>query len=217
MRKQPSEKTIWAYWMQAIESKSNAINNAFPGFHPQFVVQSQREAVSPEMFVFRRLQLRMNVAQCAAYLCINEKTLRRWENGHQEIPFMAYELLRVLSENLFARMSHKAWDGWFISTEGKLVSPNIGRCEYTPEQLEWISWQGTEAARLQREVNHLQKALGEAQVENTKLRQMFLSQGVVDELYSMHDRLSELVEKMATARIVPFKKSDQAEPMEKTA
>ncbi|MBI5431161.1 MAG: hypothetical protein HY938_12010 [Nitrosomonadales bacterium] len=159
----------------------------------------------------------MNAGQCAAYLRINERTLRRWEGGYCEIPFMAYELLRILSENLFARMSHEKWNGWFISAEGKLVSPNVGKCEYTPEQLEWISWQGTEATRLQREVNHLQKALEEAQEENTKLRQMFLSQGVVDELYSMHDRLSELVEKMATARIVPFKKSDQAEPMEKTA
>lgn len=217
MRKQDSEKTAWAYWMQAIESKSSAIDSTFSGYHPQFVIQSQRENVTPEMFIYRRLQLQMDARQCAAYLRINERTLRRWEGGYQEIPFVAYELLRILSENLFARMSHKKWNGWFISTEGKLISPNIGRCEYTPEQLEWISWQGTEATKLQREVNRLQKALDEAQEENTKLRQMFLSQGVVDELYSMHDRLSELVEQMATARIVPFQKADQAEPMEKTA
>lgn len=38
----PSQKTRWAYYVQAIEPKSDAINRAFPDYHPQWVVQSQR-------------------------------------------------------------------------------------------------------------------------------------------------------------------------------
>ena len=185
----PSKESHWSYWMQAIEPGDKAINEAFTDFHPQFVIQSQREDVSPEMFIYRRLQLGMNTKQCAAFLRIGESTLRTWESGRGEIPFMAYELLRLVQESLFSRLSHKAWDGWFISAQGKLVSPNMGRCEYTPEKLEWVSWQGTEATKLQTEVNRLQRELEKAQEENTKLRQMFVDQGVVDELYTMKDRL----------------------------
>jgi hypothetical protein len=138
--------------MQAIEPNDKAINEAFTGFHPQFVVQSQREGVRPEVFVYRRLQLGMNAKQCAAYLRIDERTLRRWESGHGDIPFVAYELLRVLQENLFAKLTHKAWDGWFISANGELVSPNFGGCSFTPQRLQYVASQGTEAERLRAEV-----------------------------------------------------------------
>lgn len=213
----PSRESRWSYGMQAIEPIDNAINRAFPGYHPQFVIQSQREVVTPESFTYRRLQLGMNKEQCMAYLRISAATLRRWENGHQEIPFAAYELLRILQENLFARMSHKAWDGWFISAHGKLVSPNMGRCEFTPEQLELVAFQGTEASRLQTEVNRLKRELETAQEENTKLREMFVNQGVVDELYAMKDRVTSLVKQLGTARILPLKKTNKTERAKRAA
>lgn len=213
----PSKQSSWSYGMQAIDHIDPAINRAFPGHHPQFVIQSQREVVTPETFTFRRLQLGMNKEQCMAYLRISPATLRRWENGHQEIPFAAYELLRVLQENLFARMSHKAWDGWFISAHGTLVSPNFGRCEYTPERLEWVASQGTEATRLQTEVNRLKHELEVAQAENTKLREMFVNQGVVDELYAMKDRVTALVKQLGTARILPLKKTSKSDRTRRAA
>jgi hypothetical protein len=57
----------------------------------------------------------------------------------------------------------------------------------------------------------------ESQAENTKLRQMFVDQGVVDELYTMKDRLTSLVKQMGTARILPLKKREKTERVKKVA
>lgn len=59
--------------------------------------------------------------------------------------------------------------------------------------------------------------LEKAQEENTKLRQMFVDQGVVDELYSMKDRLTSLVKQLGTAHILPLKKKDKAQQQKRAA
>ena len=217
MRKQLSEKSRWAYFMQAIEPKSEAINKAFADYHPQWVQLSQKVTITPEGFTFLRLALGMSTVQCAAYLRAGERTIRRWESGSIPVPFAAFELLRLILESTHFKLSHPDWDGWFISQKGVLVSPNVGRCEYTPARLEWISWQGTEATKLQTEVYRLQRALEEVQKENTKLRQMFLSQGVVDELYSLHDRMNGLIKQLATAHVVLFPATEDKQRKEKVA
>lgn len=206
-RKQyPSDKTQWAYWMQAIEPTSEAINAAFPGYHPQWVQMSQMRKISPEVFKGMRETLGLNQARCAAYLRVDTRTIRRWENGEMNISFAAFELLRLVSESIRFKVSHKDWDGWFISDKGVLVSPDLGcrQNQFTPERLNWLSLNSEEASRLRGEVARLKAELDEAKAMNTKLRKMFLSQGVVDELYDLQDRMNGLVKQLATAHIVPF-------------
>lgn len=202
----PSKESRWAYYMQAIEPKSEALNREFPGYHPQWLQMSQRFTFSADAFKVMRESLGLSVPQCAAYLRIHERTIRRWESGSGtcKLPFMAFELLRIIRDSFLFKMKHPNWDGWFVSSQGVLVSPKLRNAQFTPEHLEWIAWQGTEAANLQREVNRLQRELDAAEEENTKLRQMFVAQGVVDELAAMQNTISDLMDRIATARVIPF-------------
>jgi len=200
----PSKATRQAYWMQALEPTSQEINDAFLGYHPQWVLQSQIEITGERFRGLREDVLKIDKQQCAAYLRVSARTISNWENGSVEVPFMAYQLLRMVYRSVQFKLSHPKWDGWFISDKGVLVSTNWGKCEFTPDRLEWISWQGTEASQLKREVNTLQAKLDAAVEENTKLRQMFVAQGVVDELAAMQDTIAELMTRIATARVIPF-------------
>jgi DNA-binding transcriptional regulator YiaG len=212
----PSQKTRWAYWMQAIEPTSEAINKAFPDYHPQWVQSSQMVTVSPENFITLRAALGMNRAQCAAYLRVDRTCISKWEIGKQPVHFAAFELLRIIFESVQFRMTHPAWDGWYISKDGALNSPDVGGNGFTPEQLVWSTMTRNEAALLRNDVARLQAELDEAQAENTKLRQLFVAQGVVDELAAMQDTINDLMARIATAKVIPFPTAaDQL--LEKTA
>jgi transcriptional regulator with XRE-family HTH domain len=198
----PSEATRWAYWMQAIEPNSEAINEAFPGYHPLWVQRSQAKTVSPEQFKWiRRYLLGVSRKQCAAYLRVGESTIRRWECGLTPVPFMAFELLRLVYDSVTFKVSHPAWDGWFISRDGGFVSPTVGKLNFTPEQLNHVPQLMNWNANLRAEVEALKTQLDEAHAENTRLREMFVSQGVVDEIDTIKNRLGELFGQLNTARI----------------
>ncbi len=204
LHQRPSKKTCWAYYMQAIEPKSETINQAFPGYHPQWVQVSQQMTIAPENFIHLRMVLGMTREQCAAYLRTGLTTVARWERGEAGIPFAVFELLRLILESVRFKTSHASWDGWFISDTGELMSPDYGRAGYTPEHLNMYTLTFSENAWLRSEVTRLQTKLDEAVAENTRLRQLYLSQGVVDELVAMQDKLSELLTGIGTARVIPF-------------
>lgn len=203
LRGYPSEKTRWAYWMQAIEPKSEAINKAFPDYQPQWLQRSQTGNIAPESFAFMRTLLGMTVDQCAAYLRVDKKSVRRWESGLTPAPFAAWELLRVIYDSVQFKLSHPDWDGWFVSDKGRLVSPDVG-CSFMPGELNAYSFQRSDLPIAHNEIKRLQSELDAVIVENTKLRQLFLTQGVVDELAAMKDRLDKLMSSIGTAHIVPF-------------
>ena len=200
----PSKESRWAYYMQAIEPTSQALNDAFPGFHPQWLRLSQKIDISPGFFKSMRESLGLSVEQCAAYLRISKASIYNWEKGAVSIPFPAFELLRVIRESVSFKTSHPKWDGWFINERGVMHSPNIGGKGFTPEYLEWVSWQGTEAGKLRGEVSTLQAKLDKAVEENTNLRQMFVAHGVVDELAAMQETINDLMVRIATAKVLPF-------------
>jgi DNA-binding transcriptional regulator YiaG len=199
----PSQKTCWAYFMQAIEPKSEALNKAFPDFHPQWVSMSQVMNVAPENFTYLRRAMGMTTSQCAAYLRVTRRTISNWESGAVPVQFSAFELLRIVFESTSFKFSHKEWDGWFISDEGRLVSPDVA-CSFSPGDLNYFSFNRSEAAKLANETYRLQSELDKATAENTRLRQLFLSQGLVDELAAMKDHVNRLVALVATAKVIPF-------------
>ena len=204
----PSEKSRWAYMMQAVEPESHAINKAFPGHHPQWVCRSQMRAITPENFTYIRIVMRMTTEQCAAYLRVSTSTILSWEAGRSPVPFMAFELLRVVSESTSFKLSHPEWDGWFISDNGHLVSPDVGN-SFSPGELNVMSFQRNDLSWMRGEINRLQNELNAMTASNLKLRQMFLSQGVVEELISMKDRLNALVDSVSTDQVIPFKPSEK--------
>lgn len=204
LHKLPSQKTRWAYWMQAIEPTSKELNEAFPDYHPQWVQMSQSINISPVMFKALREGLGISQVQCAAYLRTTPKTVGCWERGDHPIPFAAFEVLRLVIDSAQFKLAHPAWDGWFIGKSGELNSPDVGGKGFTPELLNWYSFQRSEASVLKIELRKLTAKLGEAQEENTKLRQMYVAEGVVDELATMSETINQLMLRIATARVIPF-------------
>ena len=62
----------------------------------------------------------------------------------------------------------------------------------------------------------MQAQLNEAQAENTRLRQMYVAQGVVEELATMQETITDLMARIATAKIIPFS-TNSNQLKEKTA
>ncbi|MHB0985952.1 MAG: VC1465 family Xer recombination activation factor [Sulfuricella sp.] len=206
---QPSEKTHWAYFMQAIEPKDEAINSAFPGYHPQWLAQSQAMTIAGENFHWMRRSMGLTVEQCAAYLRVASSTVRRWESGRDPVTFAAFELLRVISNTVIFKVSHPRWDGWFINQhDGALVSPDVGNT-VTPEEINCIFLLHSKANRLEAENKDISQRLQAMQEENARLREMFVNQGVVDELATMQERIGALMARINTAEVLPFTKPER--------
>ena len=99
-----------------------------------------------------------------------------------------------------------------------LHSPDIGGKGFTPEQLVWSTTTRSEAALLRNDVKKLQAQLDAAIAENTALREMFLDNGVTDEVASMQEKINALMARINTARVIPFAPADiEQQPLEKVA
>jgi len=116
---------------------------------------------------------------------------------------MAYHMLRLLHENNPLAAMHKDWKGWQIGRDGNLYAPG-GRYCFSASNLEawWIESQAARAAK--EETEKLRAALAAAEQENTELRALFVNQGVVDEIVDMKERLTFLVARLNTAKIIPL-------------
>lgn len=207
----PSDKTRWAYWMQAIEPTNETINRAFPGYHPSWVQRSQSTAINAEGFVYlRKFLLSLSQAQTAAYLRVSVKQVRAWEQGVDTVPFMAFELLRLVYESATCRLSHARWDGWFIAKDGCFVSPDVGRLAVKPEDFTALQYTRSELEIHRAKAKELQEEIAAQVEENTRLRGLFLSQGVVDELRAIQARVDGLLDGIATAEVIPFNLKEAA-------
>lgn len=217
MHKQPSDKTSWAYHMQAIEPKSEEINKAFPDYHPQWLQLSQQLTIGSENFQSLRRSLGLTITQCAAYLRVSCAKITRWESGKAPVPFAEFELLRLVLESVRFKMSDVNWDGWFISDDGALNSPDIGGKGFTPELLNLSTMTRSEAALLRVEVTKLQAKLEAAVAENTNLRQMYLDNGITDEVAAMQEKVNGLMTRINTARVFKFTLIEDEPILEKIA
>lgn len=207
----PSEKTRWAYWMQAIEPSSKTIDRAFPDYHPQWVQHSQRVAITPASFMFmRRDLLGLSQTKTAAYLRVSVKTISAWESGREAVPFMAFELLRLVYESATYRLSHAQWDGWFIAKDGCFVSPDVGRLAVQPHDFAALQYTQGERDVVRLENQKLREAIAAKTEENTRLRELFVNQGMVDEIAHIRDRIGELFGQINTARIFQLKPARKA-------
>lgn len=200
-----SEKTRWAYWMQAIEPSAPAIEAAFPGFHPLWVQESQRITIVPASLEYLRLHC-MNItqAQAAAYLRVSLDEYQTWERGGKPVPFMAFELLRLVYTSTAYRLSHATWDGWHFNKDGHLVSPDVGRMAVTPRDFIALVFMRSELEGRRQEVEKLKASMADLETENTRLRQMFRENAITNELETMQTRLGDLLASIKTAQIIPF-------------
>jgi hypothetical protein len=201
----PSDKTRWAYWMQAIEPTDPAVDDAFPGYHPLWVQQSQRLTVGPiNLKHLRRHCLAITQAQAAAYLRVNLRHYQAWERGDKPAPFMAFELLRIVFESAANRLSHAKWDGWHFDQEGNLVSPDVGRLAVGPEDFTALVFLRGELEAHRLTAASLKAEIAELEAENQRLRKMFRENAITTELESMQARLGDLLASIKTAQVIPF-------------
>ncbi|MDP2833674.1 MAG: hypothetical protein Q8Q28_10395 [Pseudomonadota bacterium] len=200
-----SEKTQWSYWMQAIEPTDPDIEQAFPGYHPLWVQQSQKLTVGPvNLKHLRRHCLNVTQAQVAAYLRVKLRKYQAWERGDQPAPFMAFELLRLVYTSTAYRLSHAIWDGWHFGKDGCLVSPNVGRQEVGPEDFTALVFLRGELETHRLENARYKADMAALEAENIRLRQAFRENAITNELEAMQTRLGDLLASIQTAQVIPF-------------
>jgi len=201
----PNKATLWAYYMQAIEPNSTELNEAFPEYQPMWVIQSQNKMVTAENFkVMREHLLKMTRKQCAAYLRVTIRTVQSWETGKEAVPFMAFELLRLVSESVHYRLSHKDWQGWFIDSNGRLVSPDRGNLSFSPDELSFIRETHQVKAMYQTENNQLRKEVEPLRAEIAELRAADGYRDMLDELKAIEAKIGNLTSKIISNKVVPI-------------
>lgn len=201
----PSKETRWAYWMQAIEPTDEAINRAFPNYHPLWVQHSRRLTVASENFKhLRKYCINITQAQAAAYLRVSVRDVGEWENGKQPVPFMAFELLRMVYESAASRLSHKKWDGWYIDSDGFMVSPDVGKLFIEPSDFMYYMTQRGHIKYLEKQLADFKEEIAAKDAENAELRQQFQHGELAQELEAMQEKISGLLASIHTAEVIPF-------------
>jgi DNA-binding transcriptional regulator YiaG len=204
----PNKATSWSYFMQAIEPSSKEINEAFPEYHPMWVIQSQDKIVSGEHFKAMRTHLlRITRAECAAYLRVTAAVIQKWETGKAPLPFAAFELLRLVYESVHFRLSHKDWQGWFIKPDGRLVCPDRGNLSFSPDELAFIRETHTVKSMYQRENEKLREEIEPLRAELAELKQINGNDGLLDELKAIEARLATLTAQVSINKVVPINRS----------
>lgn len=201
----PGNKTRWAYWMQAIEPTDAEINRVFPNYHPLWVQHSRCLTVAGENFKhLRKHCINITQAQAATYLRVSVHDVRGWENGQQPVPFMAFELLRMVYESVASRLSHQKWDGWYIDSDGFMVSPDVGKLLIEPSDFIFYLRQREQIKTLEKQLAELKEQVAEKAAENTELRQQFQHGELAQELEAMQEKISNLLASIHTAEVIPF-------------
>lgn len=199
----PNKTCQWSYYMQAIEPNSSEINEAFPEYHPMWIIQSQRKTVSAEYFkLMREHILKMSRNECAAYLRVSVSTVRRWEAGSSAVPFVVFELLRVVSESVHFKLSDKSWQGWFIDHNGRLVSPDRGNLSFSPDELSFIRETHQVKAMYQTENGLLREEVESLRKEISELRTTDNDSLLLGELKEIEEKLTELTQKVSSKNVV---------------
>ncbi|NOT67116.1 MAG: hypothetical protein HOP04_02095 [Methylophilaceae bacterium] len=189
----PNQKTCWSYYMQAIEPVSKEINEAFPEYHPMWVISSQSTTVTGKHFKrIREAFLKITQEQCAAYLRIKPWHISAWENEKKPVPFIAFEILRLVYESANFRLSHQDWAGWFITDQGRLVCPDAGDLSFLSTDLPGIHWV-KQLARTHELENKRMKAELQPLKEEIKALKEFMA---INELAELTNDLNELEAKV---------------------
>ncbi len=201
---QLSKETQWAYFMQAIEPSDKVINDAFTEYHPMWLIQSQKTTISSGQFKFMREHLlNMTVEQCAAYLRVHRTSVNRWENGKSAIPFMVFELLRLVFESANFRLSHQNWQGWFINHEGRLVSPDRAEVSFSPDDLSYVREIHQAKSHFEIEYNRMTAEVMPLKAEIKELKAALGDEGVLlNELKLIENKLSDITSKISSVKVV---------------
>lgn len=195
------------YPAQAFNQRINPQNPSWAGYRPRWLCDAEQPVhVTPENFKqLRTLFMYMSVEQCAAFLRVAPEVIEEWESGQTDIPCAAYLALRLVDDVQFLPHQIKEWADWKIIPAGvdvgMLYNTRSGEM-FSPQEVASLRYVRNKSEILERERQRLQKQVSDLEAENTRLRAMFLSQGVTKELHAMQDRLSNLITSINTAQVI---------------
>jgi DNA-binding XRE family transcriptional regulator len=199
----PNRGTLMSYHMQAIEPKDADINEAFPDYHPMWLIQSQEKTVSAQNFkMMRELMLKITRKQCAAYLRVSENSVCNWERGKSSVPFIAFELMRLVFESVNFKLSHKHWQGWFVHNDGRLVSTDTKNLSFMPHELVYARQVHQQKSFYETEYKKLKNELAPLHAEIAALKAADQHNGLLDELKAIESRLAEISSKVSPNKVV---------------
>ncbi|GEM_PF-2644292 len=188
---------------------------------PQWQIDAERVIIiTPREFSFLVQTLGMTAEDCAAYLRVTVATIRAWEVGDESIPFSAFWLLRLTFQANRFNAKFPQWEGWVIAEEGpdagKLVAANRSAA-FTPQEIDCIPRAWHQASFHALRAEKFQAELDEARAENTRLRQLFSTQGLTTELRLMQERLSAVLTSIGTAEIIDYRPTSVGQKQKKIA
>lgn len=221
-----SHRSDWAAYMNGAEPEwlhskaAGSLAEAFEGHFPAWLIEAEpwRQVTAAGFQIYRRDIMGLTVAQCAAYLRVSRAMVSRWESGSSEVPFAAFEALRLQYCSAAYRLSHKHWDGWFINRKtGELVSPDIGKLAVKPAEVNSLRLLYGQLSTLQSQVEQQAKKIDAMEAENARLRDQARYRQVAAELETMQGRIGALLEGIRTAEVFHFSKPADETPLRAVA
>ena len=165
--------------------------------------------------LWREHCLGMTTAQLAAFVRVNERTIRNWEDGTSAVPFSMWWMVHCTLQDPAFFLTRPGFHDYYIdydrqTGEAMLRSYTWPDICYTPNQLYANRAALNEVSRLQVEVADLKRQVGELTAENTRLRQMAKTGAVTAELKAMQAHIADLLSRMHTADVLAFPENETA-------
>lgn len=166
--------------------------------------------ISPVEFkLWREHVMYMTPEQLGAFVRVNERTIRNWENGTSEIPFSMWWMMSSTLQDPEYFLTRPGFHDFYIdydraTGEPLLCSASWPDIRVSPTDL-WVQRAATgKCFTLETRIQEKQCEVDELRAENTRLRQMLKAGTVASELASMHAHIGNLLERMHTADVVDF-------------
>lgn len=168
------------------------------------------QGISPgQLKLWREHVMYMTTEQLGAFVRVNERTIRNWENGTSEIPFSMWWVMSTTVQDPEYFLTRPGFHDFYIdydraTGEALLCSSEWPDIRASPTDL-WVQRAATnKCLQLEEQLRVKQLALDEMTAENTRLRHMLKAGTVAEELAAMHAHIGNLLTKMHTADVVEF-------------
>lgn len=181
-----------------------------------FAMQEQR-ITAGDLRNWREHFMFLTVEQAAALVRVTPRTIRNWESGKSEIPFAMWWVMHCTMQDpeyFLTRPGFHDFHIEHIDGEAYLCSTTYPDIRYSPSDLFLNRSALGQLADLRGEIARQAARIDEMTAENTRLRQALKAKGLTHELQAMHDHLSSLMKKLATADVVDFPGVDIEAPDE---
>lgn len=149
----------------------------------------------------------LTVEQAAAMVRVTPRTVRNWESGHTEIPFSMWWVMHCTMQDPEYFLTRPGFHDFYIEHcdgESFLCSSTHPDIRYSAHDLFVNRSAINELFNLRAEIERQAARVDVMTAENTRLRQALKAKGLTQELQAMHNQLSSLMQKLATADVVDF-------------